>query len=244
MKESGVSQLNLDRKSAPAALVNAALPGAGQAVRVRPGTTDGKMFEQVFVAKEYDVELPFVPRWIVDAGANVGYSAIAFACRYPGARVIAIEPDADNFALLRENTLPYPNIEPVRAGVWSRSGHLQLITHDSAGQFLGEWGYRVAEIDQAEHPDAIPTVTLGQLLRASGARTLDLLKLDVEGAEQEIFANDCSDWLPRTNVLMVDLHDRFRPGCSDAFFSRVEHRQFHSVQRGKTLILIRKQLVL
>jgi hypothetical protein len=65
----------------------------------------------------------------------------------------------------------------------------------------------------------------------------------VEGAEKEIFSASCDDWLPRTNVILIELHDRFRPGCSDAFFSAVSTRDFHHAQRGQTLIFIRKKLV-
>jgi len=237
-----VLKLRLGKQLFPVVVAKVDVPGIREPVGVRPETTDPPTFDQVFIRQEYDIELPLAPRLIVDAGANVGFTAIWFANRYPEAKVIAIEPDAANFKLLRENATPYPSVELIQAGVWSRSCHLRIVTHDATGRFLGEWGYRVEETDQPGDK-TLPAVTLGEVLRNSGQFTLDVLKLDVEGAEREIFSASCDDWLPRTNVLMVELHDRFQPGCSDAFFSAVRAQEFHHAQRGQTQIFIRKRLV-
>jgi len=43
---------------------------------------------------------------IIDAGANVGYSSVYFLSNFPNCRVIAIEPDGDNFASLQKNLAP------------------------------------------------------------------------------------------------------------------------------------------
>ncbi len=69
-------------------------------VRCRPNTSDVEVFKQIFAWREYrcldDVHDASL---IIDCGANVGYSAVYFLTRYPNARVIAVEPDADNFSV-------------------------------------------------------------------------------------------------------------------------------------------------
>jgi len=237
-----VLKLTLGKKPFRVAVAKVEVPEIRELVGVRPETTDPPTFAQVFVRREYDIELPLEPRFIIDAGGNVGYTAVWFANRYPAAKIVVIEPDAANCKLLRENTASYPQVELIQAGVWPRAGHLIIVTHDQTGRFLGEWGFRVEESDEPAG-ETIRAVTLGEILRGSGQPAIDVLKLDVEGAEKEIFSASCDDWLPRTNVLMVELHDRFRPGASDAFFSVVNMQDFHHAQRGQTLFFIRKKLV-
>ena len=235
-------KLTLGKQAFPVAVAKVEAPGIRGLVGVRPGSTDERTFAHVFLNREYDIELPLEPRLIVDAGANVGYASVWFASRYPQARIIAIEPSAANFQLVRENTANYPNVSSRQAGVWPRACHLKIVTHDAQGNFLGEWGFQVEETDEAG-PQTLPAVTLGEVLHGSGLPAIDLLKIDVEGAEKEIFSASCDDWLPRTNAIMIELHDRFRPGCSDAFFSAVNTRDFHQAQKGQTLIFVRKKLV-
>jgi len=235
-------ELILGKQPFPVAVAKVAVPGIRTLVGVRPQTTDESTFVHVFLNREYDVELPLAPRLIVDAGANVGYASVWFANRYPESRIIAIEPSPANFQLLRENTVEYPQVVLQQAGVWPRACYLQVVTHGAGGEFLGEWGFQVQECDQAGS-ETVPAVTLGQILAGSGLPAIDLLKLDVEGAEKEIFSASCDDWLPRTNAILIELHDRFRPGSSDAFFSAVNTREFHHAQRGQTLIFIRKRLL-
>jgi FkbM family methyltransferase len=238
-----VLNLNLGKQLFRVAVAKVDVPGIREPVGLRLESTDPPTFIQVFVHQEYDFELPLAPRFIIDAGGNVGYTAIWFANRFPAAKIVVIESDSGNFKLLRENTAPYGNVELVQAGVWPRSGHLKVVTHDASGRFLGEWGYQVEETMEAGE-GTIRAVTLGEVLQGSGEAAIDILKLDVEGAEKEIMSAGVEAWLPRTNVLMVELHDRFKPGCSQAFFAAVKPHEFHQAQRGQTLVFIRKKLVL
>jgi len=99
--------------------------------RLRPGTTDYDTYEHVFVLKEYDFPIPFEPKLIVDGGANIGMSALYFARRFPQARIVSIEPDPANCALLQHNTRDYPQVESLQKGIWSKSGHLLIVElHD------------------------------------------------------------------------------------------------------------------
>jgi FkbM family methyltransferase len=237
-----VLKLTLGKRPFPVKVAKVEAPGVRELVGVRPNTTDEPTFVHVFLNREYDIELPLAPRLIVDAGANVGYASVWFANRYPQAKIVAIEPSPENLRLLRENAATYSNVSVLQAGVWPRACHLRIVTHDADGKFLGEWGFQVEETDEPG-AQTLPAVTLGQVLRDSGQPAIDLLKIDVEGAEKEIFSASCDDWLPRTNAILIELHDRFRPGCSDAFFSAVSTRDFHQAQRGQTLIFIRKKPV-
>lgn len=84
------------------------LPGLSHPVHVRPGTPDAGMFFQAVVREAFSRHHPAGPiRCIVDAGANVGDAAVWYLARYPAATLVAVEPDPDNVALLRQNLAPW-----------------------------------------------------------------------------------------------------------------------------------------
>jgi len=83
-------------------------PGIRHPVHLRVWTTDTSTYAEVLLRGEYAFDLPFSPRIILDAGANIGMASIYFTHRYPEARIIAVEAEASNFAVLERNVRPYP----------------------------------------------------------------------------------------------------------------------------------------
>ena len=71
------------------------------------------------------------------------------------------------------------------------------------------------------------------ILREFGIEKVDVLKMDVEGAEKDIFENNASEWLPRVGLLCIELHDRIRPGATRAVYSSVIHLDFVKENRGE-----------
>ena len=93
---------------------------------VRRGSSDVDVFDQIFIQHEYRCldDLTEV-RLVIDCGANVGYSSAYFLSRHPKSRIVAIEPDPENFAMLRRNLAPYGSrVNLIHAGV--------LVAPDSA----------------------------------------------------------------------------------------------------------------
>ena len=166
----------------------------------------------------------------MDGGGNIGLTAAYLATRYPAAEIVSIEPDPGNFALLAENVRPYPNVVPLQAGVWHRSASLAV--KDTGG---GANAFTVEETDAAT-PGAVRAVGLADLLAERGWPRFDLVKLDVEGAEREIFSGDVDAWLSRTRVLVVELHDRMRPGCAHAVLGALARRPFSMSVQGENLV--------
>ena len=76
-------------------------------MHLREGPTDRQVFEEVFVERVYVPYLAMTPDptrgGIVDLGANIGLSAVFLARAFPRAPMVAVEPDAGNFAVLLEN---------------------------------------------------------------------------------------------------------------------------------------------
>lgn len=184
-------------------------PHTGFRITIRLGATDAAAYEQVIVNAEYAAALAPPPEYIVDCGANIGLATLYFSWRYPDAKIIAVEPDSSNFEMLVRNVAALENVSVVRAAVWNEATSVAL--DDSCG---GEWGRRVRA--GARRGDEVSTVTIPDLMAKFGFPRIDLLKVDIEGAELELFSGDVA-WASKVNAIVIELHDRFREGCAAAF---------------------------
>jgi FkbM family methyltransferase len=148
--------------------------------------------------------------------ANVGLSAIFFANLFPEARIIALEPESSNFEMLAANVAPYPKITPLRAALWHENKRISLVDPG-----LGKWGFITHDETEsafAGTPNGlVQALTLDRLMDDYGLDHIDLLKLDIEGAEREVFDTPGA-WIDRVDAILVELHDRLKPGCSRNFY--------------------------
>jgi FkbM family methyltransferase len=205
--------------------------GIRNPLHIRLRTTDERTYAEILRGGQYDFQLPFSPKIIVDAGANIGMASIFFALRYPGAKVIAVEAEPSNFAVLARNVRPYPTIIPVHAALWNRDGGISVSEPDPATGAYGKWGFVTHEGAGVR----VRAITLRTLMREMQITAVDLLKIDIEGAEKEVF--ESCDWMENIGCLMVELHDRFKPGCSEALKRVVQG--FSTTQRGETTLYFR-----
>ena len=198
---------------------------------------DEWLIEPIFRELEYFIPVKdFRPKLILDCGANIGTSAVFFANMYPESKIISVEPDADNFNMLKLNTSPYPNIKCIRSALWNRETYIALSGWPPAAYVTYE--------TTLDDPKAIKTTTISKLLSDSGFDSIDLLKVDIESAEKEVFeADDVHEWLSKVKVMAIELHDRYKLGCSRAVFGAVLKYNFLLHLQGENLIFIREELI-
>jgi len=161
----------------------------------------------VYGDKQYDPDIrDFDPRVIVDGGAHIGMASIRFACHYPKATIFAVEPEPSNFTALVGNVAPYKNIIPVEAALWKEDCQVLLGPSD----VHPKGAFQIQECGSTR----VRAVTLPTLMREHAIRVIDLLKLDIEGAEKEVF--ESCDWIDSVRNIAIELHDRVNPGCRAA----------------------------
>jgi FkbM family methyltransferase len=205
-------------------------------VSLRLRTTDVALCRDILLNGQYDCELSRPPRAIIDAGANIGLSAIFYANKYPEAKIIAIEPEQSNFRMLQKNCAGYPRIFPVHAALWRESVAVRI--RDCGA------GHHAFQTSDNENlgcvPDAhiVSGITVEKVMEDFGIEFIDLLKMDIEGAERDVFANS-SSWIGKVGVIAVELHDWIRSGCSDSVRSAAI--DFEALQKGETTYLTRKE---
>lgn len=215
-------------------LVRIRLEGQAVELALRLGSVDPSVLMQVTHYGEYDA--PGVDwenvKTIVDAGANIGISSVLFSIRSPQAKVLAIEPDTSNLELLHLNVqdLNGPLAEILNAAVWIEPGEVHL------GSSSSSVAHRVLMDGNGTKTKA---VTIRELAAKLGGR-IDLLKLDIEGAEldliQPLYLNE---WAPFVDRLLVECHSRFGFGASaPEFCAALEPFGFESVCYNDSLELV------
>lgn len=143
---------------------------------------------------------------IVDVGANIGASALFLNAHFPGAQLACVEPDPANAALLREN-LSLNNCAHAQVfeqGLWPHEGRLSLVSDFRDG---AAWSRRVVEM--ADGP--VPALGVASFVRSLPDGPIDILKVDIEGAEFPILRNReaASLLLQRTRFLALELHPEY-----------------------------------
>lgn len=154
----------------------------GWAFRVRRVGVDADVLLNVLDGAEYhppgyDIRPTDV---VVDVGANIGAFTVPAATAAYRGRVIAVEPDADNFRLLTANVRRNGcrNVAAVRQAVAGQTGRVRLTVDRNSS------GHRIGPADEAGA--TVPAVRLSDLLDAHQVDRCDFLKLDCEGAEFDI----------------------------------------------------------
>jgi hypothetical protein len=63
------------------------------------------------------------------------------------------------------------------------------------------------------------------------------LKIDIEGAEKEVFQHGMNQWIDQVDTIAVELHDRFQPGCHKALVDSLKDRNHRMYKLGEYTII-------
>jgi FkbM family methyltransferase len=209
---------------------------------VRPSDSDPFVLVQIFTQREYDAH-PFwlgrlnavatgiresgrVPL-IIDAGANVGYSALYLAELFPDAVILAVEPDRDCVDMIEQNCGANPRILPVHAAVWSHGDGVDLKVRD-----VGSWANRVTDAGTT------PSVTLEALIAQIPNAAPFIVKLDIEGAEADV-CRASPEAVSSFACIMIEPHDWMLPGSGglSSLYDALSGKKTDTVIRSEVIML-------
>jgi FkbM family methyltransferase len=193
---------------------------ADQCARATPRHTPGAI-RMLDYELQYSDLLSFCPQWhdifvdgalefrarsaaprILDCGGNVGLASLFFKRRFPGARITAYEADPAIFAILKANLAANraSDVETVHAALWTANGRVTFRAEGSdSGMIDGLSGAAGAAVD-------VPSLRLRDIIANETNGGIDLLKLDIEGAEEAVLA-DCEPVLAGVGAIVMDLHE-------------------------------------
>lgn len=155
-------------------------------------------FNELFIDQIYYFNSSRNSRIILDCGANMGLSVLYFALNYPKHKIIAFEPESSIFAILQENVEAFGlrNVTLHNKAVWTKTETLRFYSD-------GGMGGRVNEEYINQQPTLIEAVPLSDFLTSD----VDFLKLDIEGAEDEVLKN-CSSLLNQVQNIFFEYHNK------------------------------------
>lgn len=219
---------------------NITIPGIAHPFSLRKGSSDYDTFYQAIVHNQYLFNYSFTPEVIVDGGANIGLASIAFKSMYPGAMIIAVEPDKENFEQLNINLRPYTNIHTLNVGLWNKKAILKITDKYN----YGKWGMVTEEIEE-NIEGSINAVTIDDIMQNFKLDKIDILKLDIETAERELFSSGYASWLPKVKVIVIELHDTISKGTAMPFFKAISETftNYSFYQLGENTIIVNEAAV-
>jgi FkbM family methyltransferase len=156
-----------------------------------------EMLKEIFVEGIYSQSLPDQP-YIIDCGANIGLSVIYLKHNFPGAEIVAFEPDSANFDLLSRNVhaMGFDHITLRKEAVWKKNTVLHFSGRGSTDSRI--------ESESNSGSVEVQAVRLRDLL----TRKVDFLKIDIEGAEIDVL-KDLDGHLQQVNNMFVEYHGTF-----------------------------------
>ena len=200
-------------------------------VFLRGGGSDFEVFKQVYLYRFYDTEFAFEPKTIIDCGANIGITTVFLKNKFPNAKVIAVEPETSNVEMLQMNTKDLPGVEIEAKGLWGRECYLEIVE----GYDKMAWSFKVNEVDSFKE-GAIPAISIPKLIEKYNLTSIDILKIDIEGSEENVFQEDISSWISMVKVLIIELHDWQRPLSSKPFFKLFSNYNFNYSHNGENIV--------
>ncbi len=161
---------------------------------------DIDIFYEIFWNKTYDEHLKLTdkePKIIVDLGAHIGMTSIYLALQYPDAKIYAVEASSENFEMLKANAKSFRNIVPINAAAHYEDGTVNFGNNElSYNQKVSEKG--------------IPTQALSiqKFMDTYQIHHIDLLKIDIEGAETDLLSKNNS-WLNMVGNIIIEIHQPY-----------------------------------
>lgn len=135
---------------------------------------------------------------IIDCGANIGLFSLLVSSMYPQAKIIAVEPEEANYEMLRRNLSSQKDVVLLKRGVWSKNCKLSVQARGT-----GEWGFKVVEDVNGD----VEAISIADIIRENNLSNIDVLKMDIEGSEFNVFTEGELVWLDICKMLVIETHE-------------------------------------
>lgn len=209
-------------------------------ILIRKNSSDTQVFKQVLIDKEYFPIIKLIElknesksiKLIVDAGANMGLSSVFFNYYFPNANIIAIEPELSNFNTLQKNILRnslVKTILPINKALWINSSDSLTI----ANNFRDGKNWSCAIQQSTSEVGKVEPITLKEIVNqyATEGKTIDIMKIDIEGSEAILFENESFVDLVIKKVRFLCIEIHHEKMCNESFLEKIgtNHFEVHEV---------------
>lgn len=204
-------------------LIEYKINGVSTKSYIRNKTSDSDTFRGVILWGEYNSLLDYKEnnlKYIIDAGANIGFTSLFLNRHFADASIVAIEPDNGNFKIFEKNIEinKIQNIIPLKRALWVNNDSLEITNDFADGR---EWSLQVKKAENKMNLQ-VNGITLNQIMEMHNFPYIDILKIDIEGAERELFHDD--DFLEviknKVKRMIIEIH--YKDELLDLIYSKME----------------------
>lgn len=188
-------------------IIGIKVPNLTAKVLIRNNPSDIQIFTQIFVHQEYNVMIAEKVNVIIDCGANIGLASLFFLSKYPNAKIIAIEPEENNFKMLKQNLDKFSNVTCIKKGVWDKTVNLEIIDNG-----WGDAGFIIKEA-QSISEKSVPAICIEEVINQFKLEKINILKIDIEGSEEQVILNS-SKWIKKVDMIFCEIHENLKPGLT------------------------------
>ncbi len=176
----------------------------GLNIHYRFNRGDVQSVREVILEDCYQLPFPFKPKSVLDLGSNIGLTSLWFWKHYGVEKVVAIEAEPANAEMVRLNFLSNAitgKVLSVAVGASSGWAFFSCQRASNIGMLVMDTTRSDIDGDRIE----VPVVTIRSLLEQFEGHAVDLIKMDIEGAEHAIFGGEI-EWLNRVGALIIEVH--------------------------------------
>lgn len=199
----------------------------GVKLKIRPGTEDHYIIDKFTIQKKWDIDKDNIKK-IIDAGAHIGIASIIFSKMYPNAIIISIEPEKENYEILKYNTKNISNIKIENSALWHENGVVKLEINEES------WAHSISKSNNSNKN--IKSKTVSRIAKDNGLKKIDVIKMDIEGAEREVL-NNSKDWSDIVDCIIVEPHERLKKGCIKSIEDFSSRNEMNMEKAGEDYIL-------
>ena len=197
----------------------------------------GSEDDPIFLFREIFIQRCYTPSWfyepspndtVMDLGANIGMFMLYLAWRSPGIKVHCFEPSSRTRSVLKaqvEANHLHEKVSVYPYAIFDQTGVTSLKLSENSGHqslFDSEYVDRRSEV--------VEMLSLSDAFEKCGVQKVNLLKIDVEGAEIEIVESTPEKIWRSLDKVVVEYHDLFRPGCRERVCNCLSANGFRSIQ--------------
>ena len=179
-------------------------------IHYRTSSSDMILIYEILLKSKYKREYFFPeelkPKVIFDIGGNIGITSIYLASVFPDALIYTFEPLKENFELLKKNTTQFSNIEIFNFGLGAENGSFKLYLSDDKENYGGVSFYSEVEGNLSEPFTECKVKNINDVIQEHNISSVDLIKIDTEGAEYDILTSMTDEFLKKTSWITGELH--------------------------------------
>jgi FkbM family methyltransferase len=117
----------------------------------------------------------------------------------------------------------------LQKGIWYKETNLEIIDNGE-----GKWAFVTREVDY-QNKNTISAISINDISRQFSLKNLDIVKIDIEGSEKVVFSNNYDEWLGKTKLVIIELHDKLEHGTSHAFFNAMRNYDYTMDIKGENI---------